>query len=40
MKYKVEIMKDVGVDIKDIGVHFIRKGSASYVSSGSTCAPT
>ena len=38
-KHKDEIMKDFGVDIKDIGVHSIRKGVASYVSSGSTCAP-
>jgi len=39
IKHKDEIMKDFGVDIEDIGVHSTRKGAASYVSSGSTCAP-
>ena len=32
-------MKDFGVNIEDIGVHSLRKGAASYVSSGSTCSP-
>ena len=39
IKHKDEKMKDFGVNIEDIGVHSIRKGAASYVSSGSTCAP-
>ena len=28
-----------GVDVKDLGVHSLRKGTASYVISGSTCGP-
>ena len=31
-------MKYFGVNIQDIGIHLLRKGTASYVSSGSTCA--
>ena len=27
------------MDVKDIGVHSLRKGAASYVSSGLTCVP-
>lgn len=38
-KHKDEIRKEFGVSTDDIGVHSIRKGAASYVSSGSTCAP-
>ena len=38
-KYSNEIKDDFGVDVKDIGVHSLRKGAASYVSLGSTCAP-
>ena len=38
-KYEVEIKKDFGVDVKNIGVHSIRKGASSYVSGGSTCIP-
>ena len=39
IRYKDEILKDFGVQIEDIGIHSLRKGAASYVSSGSTCAP-
>ena len=38
-KYSSEIKDNFGVDVKDIGVHSLRKGAASYVSLGSTCAP-
>ena len=38
-KYKMEIERDFGVDIKHIGSHSIRKGAATYVSSGATCSP-
>ena len=31
--------KEFGVDTKNIGVHSIRKGAATFISSGSTCAP-
>ena len=33
-----QIMDDFGVDTKNLGVHSLRKGAASYISSGSTCA--
>ena len=39
LKHQDEIMKDFGVNVDDIGVHSLRKGAASYVSSGSTCSP-
>ena len=39
LQYKDEIVRDFGVDIDDIGVHSLRKGAASFVSSGATCAP-
>ena len=32
-------MIEFGIKIEDIGVHSLRKGAASFVSSGSTCAP-
>ena len=38
-KYSNEIKDNFDMDVKDIGVHSSRKGAASYVSSGSTCAP-
>ena len=38
-KYKDEIERDFGIDVKDLGVHSFRKGAAGYISSGSTCAP-
>ena len=38
-KYGHEIKSDFGVDVKDLGVHSLRKGAASYVISGSTCGP-
>ena len=39
LKFKDEIESDFGVNVKDLGVHLLRKGAASYVSSGSTCGP-
>ena len=39
IKHESEIKNDFGVDISEIGVHSLRKGAASYVSSGSTCSP-
>ena len=39
IKHETEILNDFGIKIEDIGVHSLRKGAASYVSSGSTCAP-
>ncbi len=39
-KYIDEIKDNFCVDVKkDIGVHLLRKGAASYVTSGLTCAP-
>ena len=38
-KHRCEFAKDFGINVDDIGVHSIRKGAATYVSSGSTCAP-
>ena len=38
-KHNKEIERDFGVDIKDVGSHSIRKGAATYVSSGATCSP-
>jgi hypothetical protein len=37
--HQLEI-RGMGVDPKDIGVHSIRKGAATYVCSGTTCAPS
>ena len=34
-----EIMDEFGLEVKDIGVHSLQKGAASYISLGSTCAP-
>ncbi len=34
-KYSTEIMDEFGLDVKDIGVHLLRKGAASYLSLGS-----
>ena len=36
---KDEIKSDFGVDVKDLGLHSLRKGAASYVSSGPTYGP-
>ena len=38
-KHQVEIKRDFGVSVEDLGVHSLRKGAATYISSGSTCAP-
>ena len=38
-KHKHQFENEFGCQIEDIGVHSIRKGAATYVSSGSTCAP-
>ena len=38
-KYKDKIEPDCGVDVKDLGVHSLQIGAASYVSSGSTYGP-
>ena len=38
-KNEADLKKNVGVDVRNIGVHSIRKGASSYVSGGSTCAP-
>lgn len=38
-KHTDEIKNDFGIEVKDIGVHSLRKGAATYISSGSTCAP-
>ena len=38
-KYASEIQAEFGVNVKDLGVHSLRKGAATYTSSGSTCAP-
>ena len=38
-KHKDEWLYLFGCDVSEIGVHSIRKGAATYVSSGSTCAP-
>ena len=38
-KHKGSLEKEFGINVLDIGVHSIRKGAATYVSSGSTCAP-
>ena len=38
-KFCEEIRDEFGMEVKDIGVHSLRKGAASFVSSGSTCAP-
>ena len=39
MEHEREIENEFGVEIKHLGVHSFRKGAATYVSSGSTCAP-
>ena len=39
IKHEKEILSEFGIKIEDIGVHSLRKGAASFVSSGSTCAP-
>ena len=38
-KHRMAIKNDFGICVDDIGVHSIRKGAASYISSGATCAP-
>ena len=38
-KHQCTSRKDFGITVDNIGVHSIRKGAATYVSSGSTCAP-
>ena len=39
-KNRVSLEKEFGINVvDDIGVHSIRKGAATYVSSGSTCTP-
>lgn len=38
-KYKSELAA-IGIDHKYIGVHSIRKGSATYACNGTTCAPS
>lgn len=37
--YKEDICRDFGIDVKFIGSHSIRKGAATFVSSGATCSP-
>jgi hypothetical protein len=39
LENKGEILHDFGIDIEDVGVHSLRKGATSYVSSGATGAP-
>ena len=36
-KHTDEIKNDFGIEVNDIGVHSLRKGAATYISSGSTC---
>ena len=38
-KHQESLEMEYGINVNDIGVHSIRKGAATYVSSGSTCAP-
>ena len=38
-KHRDTLEKEFGINVDDLGVHSIRKGAATYVSSGSTCAP-
>ena len=38
-KHKDEIIAEFGIDVKNIGINSLRKGSTSFISSGSTCAP-
>ena len=38
-KHRETLEKEFGINVDNIGVHSIRKGAATYVSSGSTCAP-
>jgi hypothetical protein len=35
-----EEIRGMGIDPQDLGVHSIRKGAATYVCSGTTCAPS
>ena len=38
-KHQDGFESEFGCSIEDIGVHSIGKGAATYISSGSTCAP-
>jgi hypothetical protein len=35
-----EEIRNMGIDYKDIGVHSIRKGAATYACNGTTCSPS
>jgi len=38
-KHKVDVCRDFGIYVKFIGSHSLRKGAATFVSSGATCSP-
>ena len=38
-KHAELFQQEFGVNVKNIGVHSIRKGAATFISSGNTCAP-